>query len=256
MEPGPCLSSSGPLPCRGDVGARRGAVLRTVRIRAALALALLCWIWVALFQVRVRVEGDGQLTLFFLRIGQGDAAAIRTPKGHWILVGRGTSGRGTASGPARGGAVSPSHGARALDGGRLRTRTRITWGRGKRPRSDFRPAGSSSPAFRFAIRSTSRCSIGRRDGAAWHPAVAASRGRSTAPLHHRPPDTTWAGWGEDLNEDSVVLLVEYGRFRAVFSGDAGCRLKRGSAADRARSTCSRPATTDRRRRPATPGSAS
>jgi competence protein ComEC len=35
------------------------------------------------------------------------------------------------------------------------------------------------------------------------------------------PDTTWPGWGEDLNEDSVVLLVEYGSFRALFTGDAG-----------------------------------
>jgi competence protein ComEC len=35
------------------------------------------------------------------------------------------------------------------------------------------------------------------------------------------PDTTWRGWGEDLNEDSVVLLVQYGGFRALFTGDAG-----------------------------------
>ncbi|HSB52847.1 MAG TPA: hypothetical protein VLD58_00750, partial [Gemmatimonadales bacterium] len=31
----------------------------------------------------------------------------------------------------------------------------------------------------------------------------------------------WAGWGQDVNEDSVVLLVEYGRFQALFAGDAG-----------------------------------
>ena len=35
------------------------------------------------------------------------------------------------------------------------------------------------------------------------------------------PDTAWAEWRLDLNEDSVVLLVEYGNFRAVFPGDAG-----------------------------------
>ena len=35
------------------------------------------------------------------------------------------------------------------------------------------------------------------------------------------PDTTWAEWQLDLNEDSVVLLVEYGDFRALFAGDAG-----------------------------------
>jgi competence protein ComEC len=40
------------------------------------------------------------------------------------------------------------------------------------------------------------------------------------------PDTAWSGWGEDLNEDSLVLLVEYGRFRALFSGDAGLPAER------------------------------
>jgi competence protein ComEC len=35
------------------------------------------------------------------------------------------------------------------------------------------------------------------------------------------PDRGWAGWGEDINEDSLVLLVEYGSFQALFAGDAG-----------------------------------
>ena len=32
------------------------------------------------------------------------------------------------------------------------------------------------------------------------------------------PDTTWPGLGDDLNEDSLVLLVEFGSFRALFPG--------------------------------------
>jgi competence protein ComEC len=39
------------------------------------------------------------------------------------------------------------------------------------------------------------------------------------------PDTVWAEWQLDLNEDSVVLLVEYGSFRALFAGDAGLRAE-------------------------------
>jgi len=35
------------------------------------------------------------------------------------------------------------------------------------------------------------------------------------------PDSAWEGWGEDVNEDSLVLLVEYGSFQALFAGDAG-----------------------------------
>ncbi len=39
------------------------------------------------------------------------------------------------------------------------------------------------------------------------------------------PDTAWAEWRYDLNEDSAVLLVEYGGFRALFAGDAGLRAE-------------------------------
>jgi competence protein ComEC len=35
------------------------------------------------------------------------------------------------------------------------------------------------------------------------------------------PDTSWGGWSADVNDDSVVLLVEYAGFRAVLAGDAG-----------------------------------
>jgi competence protein ComEC len=37
-------------------------------------------------------------------------------------------------------------------------------------------------------------------------------------LHPRPG---WSEWGEDVNEDSLVLLVEYGEFQTLFTGDAG-----------------------------------
>ena len=43
-------------------------------------------------------------------------------------------------------------------------------------------------------------------------------GVSLTVLH---PDTAWAEWGGDVNEDSLVLLVEYGAFQALFAGDAG-----------------------------------
>jgi competence protein ComEC len=60
------------------------------------------------------------------------------------------------------------------------------------------------------------------DGVPWHPGVPGDRfdldGVSFSLLH---PDRTWPGLGDDLNEDSVILLVEYGGFRALFPGDAG-----------------------------------
>ena len=61
-----------------------------------------------------------------------------------------------------------------------------------------------------------------RDSIAWHPARAGDRfaldGVEFAVLH---PASTWPEWGEDVNEDSVVLLVRYGSFEALFTGDAG-----------------------------------
>ena len=59
-------------------------------------------------------------------------------------------------------------------------------------------------------------------GVAWRAARAGTAfeidGVRFAVLH---PDTTWAGWGSDVNEDSIVLRVEFGAFSAVFAGDAG-----------------------------------
>jgi competence protein ComEC len=59
-------------------------------------------------------------------------------------------------------------------------------------------------------------------GAAWDPARRGERflvdSVEFTVLH---PDTAWSGWGLDLNDDSVVLLVRYGAFRAIFMGDAG-----------------------------------
>ena len=204
-----------------------GLILRTVRIRSALAVAALCWLWVALFQMRVRIEGRGQLTLFFLRIGQGDAAAIRTPRGHWVLVDAGPAGEGRDAGRR---VVAPflmRHGARRLSavvvshahadhlGGVGAVLDRVPTGGVIEPGLPVRD--SLYLALLDRVEGT---------GTAWHP----GRRGDTWPLDGVQftilhPDTTWAGWGEDLNEDSVVLLVEYGKFRAMFTGGAGAPVE-------------------------------
>ncbi len=61
-----------------------------------------------------------------------------------------------------------------------------------------------------------------RDGIRWHPARSGERfvlDSVTFTVLH--PASDWAGWGTDVNEDSVVLLVTYGDFEALFTGDAG-----------------------------------
>jgi competence protein ComEC len=39
------------------------------------------------------------------------------------------------------------------------------------------------------------------------------------------PDTTWTRWKEDLNDDSIVLHLSFGRFEAVLAGDLGVRAE-------------------------------
>ncbi len=60
------------------------------------------------------------------------------------------------------------------------------------------------------------------DGVPWRAGRAGERfeldGVAFTFLH---PDTAWAQWHADLNEDSIVLRVEYGAFTALFAGDAG-----------------------------------
>ena len=65
----------------------------------------------------------------------------------------------------------------------------------------------------------------------------------------------WAHWGEDVNEDSLVLLVEYGDFQALFAGDAGFPGGGGDGGTApARWICSRWAITGAVAAPATSGS--
>jgi competence protein ComEC len=67
-----------------------------------------------------------------------------------------------------------------------------------------------------------------REHIPWHPARGGERftldGVTFTILH---PAADWHGWGEDVNEDSVVLLVEFGAFQALFTGDAGFPAEAG-----------------------------
>jgi len=191
--------------------------------RGALGLAGLVWLCLAVEQYRaVRDAGSG-LTLHFLDVGQGDAAAIRTPAGRWVLIDAGPRNEGDDAGRRvvapflarhRAGGVamavvSHAHADHLGGVGALLDRLPVS--------------GVMEPAELVADSLyTSFLDLLEADGVPWHVARAGERFELDSVrfsvLH---PDTSWVEWRFDLNEDSAVLLVEYRGFRALFPGDAG-----------------------------------
>jgi competence protein ComEC len=163
------------------------------------------------------------LALHFLDVGQGDAAAIRTPNGRWVVIDAGPRDRRTDAGRR---VVVPflrRAGARTVDalvlshahadhiGGAEALLERFPTGLVAEP-------GALTPdplylGFLDRVAERGVRWLAGRPGQAF-----VVDGVRFAVLH---PDTAWAEWGSDLNEDSLVLLVSWGRFRALFAGDAG-----------------------------------
>ncbi|MBA3555085.1 MAG: ComEC family DNA internalization-related competence protein, partial [Gemmatimonadales bacterium] len=163
------------------------------------------------------------LTLHFLDVGQGDAAVVRTPGGRWVLIDAGPAGAGSDAGRrvvapflARRGvgrlaAAFLSHAHADHLGGIPAVLGAVRTGIVVEPAALF-----TDPAYLGVLQLLADRRI------PWHPGRAGEclllDGVSFSILH---PDPAWERWGEDVNEDSVVLLVEYGGFQALFAGDAG-----------------------------------
>ncbi|HEX9754241.1 MAG TPA: DNA internalization-related competence protein ComEC/Rec2 [Gemmatimonadales bacterium] len=182
-------------------------------------------LWLLLVLPHVRGLGSNRpgLTLHLLDVGQGDAAAIRTPGARWVLIDAGPASETRDAGErvvtpllrrrqARGVAtlvVSHAHLDHLGGAGSLLEGFEVA--------AVVEPAvpvaDSVYLAFLDAVEAEGARWVPARRGDAWE-----LDGVRFSVLH---PDTTWPGWREDLNEDSIVLLVEYGRFRALFPGDAG-----------------------------------
>ncbi len=165
--------------------------------------------------------GSGELEVHVLDVGQGDAIALRTPRGRWVLIdaGRrwegGDAGRRVVIPHVRrvGGPVALfvlSHAHEDHAGGAPTVLEAL------RPAGWWEPAFvSPSPAYAQALATAERHGIpwervrpGRRlllDGVA---------------LTVLAPDSAWTARQHDANETSVVMRVEYGNRRLLFTGDA------------------------------------
>ncbi|HEX6668005.1 MAG TPA: DNA internalization-related competence protein ComEC/Rec2, partial [Gemmatimonadales bacterium] len=191
--------------------------------RAGWCAAVALWLRLAPVQVFTSPDGGGDLALHFLDVGQGDGAVLRTPGGRWLAIdagpatGRNDAGRRVVApflerrGVRALAAILISHAHADHMGGVPALLRRFRVGLVLEP-----GASVPDPAYGALLAGLDS------SGIAWHPARAGERftldGVRFSVLHPRPG---WAAWGEDVNEDSVVLLVEYGGFQALFTGDAG-----------------------------------
>jgi competence protein ComEC len=166
---------------------------------------------------------DGQLAITFLAVGQGDAAAIRTPGGHWLVVDVGPADARWDAGERvvvpflrRAGArrvelLVLSHAHRDHAGGVRSLLAALPVGAVLDPGEPF-----DDSDYRQTLDA-----IGRR-GVDWQVGVAGSEwsldGVTFRVVH---PSPHWARRGFDLNDDSIVLEVRFGAFSALLAGDAG-----------------------------------
>ena len=196
--------------------------LREAARRGAWATALGVWIALAAGPHRI-VANDHRLALLFLDVGQGDAALIRTPLGHWIAIDAGPAGNGWDAGQRVIAPVLARQGARQVDLFVLSHahRDHVGGGTALVERSGLRLAIEPGELFADTAYAAWLAALARHH-ARWRSARAGAEwtidGVTFRVLH---PPTPWARQGEDLNEDSIVLELEYGDFRALFMGDAG-----------------------------------
>ena len=169
------------------------------------------------------VAGDHGLTLLFLDVGQGDATLIRTPLGHWIEVDAGPVGERYDAGRRMIAPLLARLGVRRIDLFVLSHAHRDHVGGGAGVLERFPVDLALEPGMLFADSAYEDwLSALARHHTRWRRAVAGSQwaidGVTFRVLH---PPSPWPRQGEDLNEDSIVLEVSFGAFRALLTGDAG-----------------------------------
>ena len=186
------------------------------RALVAGAMALTAALWVPILP-----RHGGGLEMHVIDVGQGDAVALRTPRGRWLLVDAGRSWRGGDAGRAtvipylrrRGGELALfvlSHPHSDHVGGASSVLHALHpaayW--------DGAYAGTSEP-YRESLEAAREERIGWRRV---HPGdtllVDGVRLRVLA------PDSSWMASLAGPNEASVVVLVQYGSVRFLLMGDA------------------------------------
>lgn len=186
------------------------------RALVAGALAVSAIVWWPLIPT-----GSGEMEIHMIDVGQGDAIALRTPHGHWILMDAGRAWRGGDAGRST---VIPY--LRRFGGD-------VEWLILSHPHADhvggaasvlraLRPphvldaafAGSSGP-YRAALEEVAQ------QGTHWHRARPGERTMiDGVELLTLAPDSAWTASLTDPNLASTIVMVTFGRVRVLLTGDA------------------------------------
>ncbi|PYP60034.1 MAG: DNA internalization-related competence protein ComEC/Rec2 [Gemmatimonadetes bacterium] len=192
-------------------------------LAARVAFVGVLIVWTTLFLAFTRRSVCSCLTVSFLDVGQGDAIALRSPAGRWLLIDGGPRGpQGDAgrrvvvpflreAGATQLAAIVATHAHLDHFGGLPAVLDAFDPAFVLEPGQPVPDAGYLG--FLSAVES---------DGAEWRPARRGDRLElDGVTLEVLSPDSAWAVSQTDINEESVVLLVTYGTTRLLFAGDAG-----------------------------------
>jgi competence protein ComEC len=201
----------------------RRSTLREAARRLAWSATMAVWSTLLVAgRAHPSVAGQG-LALLFLDVGQGDAALIRTPHGHWIEVDAGPTEPGHDAGRSvvlprlrREGATRldllvVSHAHRDHVGGAAAVVERLPVALAVEPGELFADTAYAAWLGALAMRQVR-----------WQPVPAGTTWTvDSVAFRVLHPPRVWPPRGDDLNEDSIVLEVRYAGFRALLMGDAG-----------------------------------
>ncbi|CAN5690688.1 hypothetical protein BH23GEM6_BH23GEM6_05640 [soil metagenome] len=168
------------------------------------------------------------LELHFLDVGQGDATAIRTPRGRWVLIDAGPSDRGYDAGARRVLPFLRARGARTVDLLLLTHPHLDHIGGAPAILRGLPVANVMEPGL--AVGSTAYLDLLQaveETGSRW---LAGRSGRSITVDGVRFdllwPDEQALDGVSDANQISLVVRVHYGEFTALLTGDAGEEVER------------------------------
>jgi competence protein ComEC len=203
---------------------RIGARARRLMIAAYVASGIVAWPTLLAWQ------GRGTAELLVIDVGQGDAIAVRSPRGRWLLVDTGTEGRGSDPGEHPVVRALRARGVRRLEalvlthahldhiGGAQAVLASFDVGAVYDP-SQAAPSGEFFEVLEAA----------ERLGIPWRAARAGGR----LDLDGLQVTFLWpvatAASDLDPNETSVVLRVSYGEWDALLTGDQYKAVERSLA---------------------------